>query len=143
MKSESQLSILDPTSNDIFPRIFPHYQQWMSQYGETFLYWNGTEPRLCITDTDLAKQILSNKLGLVVKAKIRPELRNLIGIKGLFFVEGDDWVRHRRILNPSFSIDRLKIMAKVMVDCTLKMLDEWRQQRSEEGTEQSVIERDG
>jgi len=36
MKRESHLSILDPSSNDIFPRILPHYQKWMSQYGVVF-----------------------------------------------------------------------------------------------------------
>ena len=36
MKIESHLSILDPNSNDIFPRIFPHYQQWMTLYGAVF-----------------------------------------------------------------------------------------------------------
>lgn len=35
-----------------------------------------------------------------------------------------------------------KIMAKVMVDCTLKMLDEWRKQRSEEETQQSVMKKE-
>ncbi|KAF8056795.1 hypothetical protein N665_1268s0007 [Sinapis alba] len=83
MKRESHLSILDRNTNDIFPRIFPHYQQWI------------------------------------------PEFFKLVGMKGLVFVEGVDWVCHRRILNPAFSIDRLKVMTKVMVECTLKMLNEW------------------
>ncbi|KFK37456.1 hypothetical protein AALP_AA4G259500 [Arabis alpina] len=141
-KRESQHSILDLNSNDVFPRVYPHYQQWFSQYGETFLYWNGAEPRLCIADIELAKQVLSNKLGYVVKAKTRPELRSQLGIKGLFHVEGADWVRHRRILNPAFSIDRLKIMAKEMVNCTLKMLDEWKKHRNEEETEKSAIKKE-
>ncbi|CAN7079801.1 unnamed protein product [Brassica oleracea var. botrytis] len=53
--------------------------------------------------------------------------------KGLPFIEGDDWVRHRRILNPAFTMDRLKVvMTKRMVDCTLRMLEEWRKQISGE-----------
>ncbi|ESQ39340.1 hypothetical protein EUTSA_v10001401mg [Eutrema salsugineum] len=142
MKRESQLSILDPSSNDVFPRIFPHYQQWMSIYGETFLYWNGTEPRICISDPELAKQVLSSKLDFFVKSKIRPEFLHLVGMKGLIFVEGVDWVRHRRILNPALSIDRIKVMTKVMVDCTLRMLDEWRNQRSDDKTEQLVLKKE-
>ncbi|XP_033140645.1 cytochrome P450 709B1 isoform X2 [Brassica rapa] len=113
MKSESQLSVLDRISHDIFPRIFPHYQQWMSLYGETFLYWDGTEPRLCISDPELVKHVLSSK-------------------------SGADWVRHRRILNPAFSIDRLKVMTKVVVDCTLRMLDEW----SEDITEKLMMKKE-
>ncbi|CAN7053071.1 unnamed protein product [Brassica rapa subsp. trilocularis] len=135
IKRESHVSVLDPNSNDIFPRIFPHYQQWMTLYGATFLYWNGTEPMLCISDLELVKQILSNKSGLFVKSKIRPELFKLVGMKGLVFVEGVDWVRHRRILNPAFSIDRLKIMTKVMVECTLRILEEWSDVKREQKME--------
>ncbi|AEC10778.1 Cytochrome P450 superfamily [Arabidopsis thaliana x Arabidopsis arenosa] len=142
MKRESHLSILDPSSNDIFPRILPHYQKWMSQYGETFLYWNGTEPRICISDPELAKTMLSNKLGFFVKSKARPEAVKLVGSKGLVFIEGADWVRHRRILNPAFSIDRLKIMTTVMVDCTLKMLEEWRKESTKEETEHPKIKKE-
>lgn len=36
IKRESQLSILDPSSNDVFRRVLPHYQQWMSLYGAVF-----------------------------------------------------------------------------------------------------------
>ncbi|XP_010507950.1 PREDICTED: cytochrome P450 709B1-like [Camelina sativa] len=142
IKREAQLSILDPSSNDVFSRVLPHYQQWISIYGETFLYWSGTEPRICISDPELAKQILSSKLGFFVKSQIRPEVIKLVGLKGLVFVEGTDWVRHRRILNPAFSMDRLKNMTNVMVACTLKMLEEWKEERSKEETEQSKIRKD-
>ncbi|XP_009151954.1 cytochrome P450 709B3 [Brassica rapa] len=131
MKKEAKGWVLDPNSNDIFPRVFPHYHQWLSQYGETFLYWNGTKATLFISDLELGKQILSSKLGFAVIAKTRPEVLMLFG-KGLSFIEGDDWVRHRRILNPAFSMDRLKVMTKGMVDCTLRMLEEWRIQKNGE-----------
>ncbi|KFK36905.1 hypothetical protein AALP_AA4G188200 [Arabis alpina] len=127
MKQEAKLTVLDLNSNDIFPRVLPHFHQWMSQYGETFLYWQGTEPRICISDPEMAKQILSNKFGFFVKTKTRPEVLKLAG-NGLAFLDGLDWVRHRRILNPAFSMDKIKIMNKLMVDCTLRMLNEWRKQ---------------
>lgn len=125
MKKEANRLVLDPNSNDIFPRVFPHYHQWLAKYGETFLYWNGTKPTLFISDPELGKQILSSKFGFAVVAKTRPEVLMLFG-KGLSFIEGDVWVRHRRILNPAFSMDRLKVMTKGMVDCTLRMLEEWK-----------------
>ena len=33
MKKEAKDWVLDPNSNDIFPRVVPHYHQWLSQYG--------------------------------------------------------------------------------------------------------------
>ncbi|XP_010455498.1 PREDICTED: cytochrome P450 709B3-like [Camelina sativa] len=131
MKKETNLWVLDPKSNDIFPRVLPHYHQWMSQYGETFLYWNGTKPTLYISDSEIAKQILSSKFGFSVIPVKRPEVFLLFG-KGLTFIDGDDWARHRRILNPAFSIDHLKAMTKPMVDCTLRMFDEWSKQSNGE-----------
>ncbi|EOA16440.1 hypothetical protein CARUB_v10004593mg [Capsella rubella] len=131
MRKEANLRVLDTKSNDIFPRVFPHYHQWMSQYGETFLYWNGTKPTLYISEPELAKQILSSKFGFTIIPVKRPEVFILFG-KGLSFIEGDDWARHRRILNPAFSMDRLKALTKPMVECTLRIFQEWRKQSNGE-----------
>ncbi|KAG2290687.1 hypothetical protein Bca52824_050291 [Brassica carinata] len=138
LKQEAKLTVLDPNSNDIFPRVLPHFHKWMTQYGETFLYWQGTEPRIFISDHELVKQILSNKFGFFGKPKTRPEVLKLAG-NGLVFTDGIDWVRHRRILNPAFSMDKLKLMTKLMVDCTLRMFEEWRKQGNDGEKEQVVM----
>ncbi|KAH0924554.1 hypothetical protein HID58_016810 [Brassica napus] len=138
LKQEAKLTVLDLNSNDIFPRVLPHFHQWRSQYGETFLYWQGTEPRIFISDHELVKQILSNKFGFYVKPKTRPEVLKLAG-NGLVFADGIDWVRHRRILNPAFSMDKLKLMTKLMVDCTLRMFEEWSKQMNDGEKEQVVM----
>ncbi|XP_006293976.2 cytochrome P450 709B2 [Capsella rubella] len=138
MKKEAKLTVLDPNSNDIVPRVLPHLDQWISQYGETVLYWQGTEPRLCISDHELAKQILSNKFGFFAKSKTKPEVLKLAG-NGLIFVNGLDWIRHRRILNPAFSMDKIKIMNQLMVDCALRMFEEWEKQRNGGESEQVVM----
>lgn len=33
LKQEAKLTVLDLNSNDIFPRVLPHFHQWRSQYG--------------------------------------------------------------------------------------------------------------
>ena len=38
MKKEAKDWVLDPNSNDIFPRVVPHYHNWLSQYGA--VSWN-------------------------------------------------------------------------------------------------------
>lgn len=76
--------------------------------GERFLYWYGTEPRICISDPELAKEILSNKFGFYSKPKQRPSIVTMIG-QGIVLMEGLEWVKRRRILNPAFSMDRLKV----------------------------------
>ncbi|XVF22214.1 hypothetical protein REPUB_Repub12eG0154400 [Reevesia pubescens] len=122
---EARKIILDTNSNDTFKRVLPHYYAWSLEYGDTFLYWHGTEPHLCISDPELAKQILSNKL--IDKPRAKPLVEILVG-KGLVLVNGQDWVRHRKIVNPAFSLDKLKVKVKRMVACSVPMFEEWKHQ---------------
>lgn len=77
--------------------------------GETFLYWYGTEPRICISEAELVKQILSNKFGFYQKPNIRPSLQTLVG-NSIGRANGEQWARRRRILNPAFTLDKLKVL---------------------------------
>ncbi|CAN1762431.1 Cytochrome P450 709B2 [Linum perenne] len=120
MQQQAKLLLLHSSSNDIISRVLPHYHQWSTQYGETFFYWAGTQPRVYISDPELVKQILSNRLGLFVKPEARACIKTLVG-KGVSLANGVEWVRRRKILNPAFSMDKLKTMAEV----TESMLDEW------------------
>jgi PHYB activation tagged suppressor 1 len=77
--------------------------------GERFLYWYGTDAMICISDVELVKEILSNKFGFYPKRKVRrPSVVTLVG-EGLALMEGEEWVRRRKILNPAFSMDKLKV----------------------------------
>ncbi|KAI9181551.1 hypothetical protein LWI28_016065 [Acer negundo] len=116
---------LNTNSHDITERVIPHFTTWSSQYGETFLYWYGLQPRLFISDPELAKHILSNKSNIFVKPKARPTAEIFAG-KGLPLINGLDWFRHRKIANPAFSMDKLKGMVKGMATCTVSMLDDWK-----------------
>ncbi|KAK4559557.1 hypothetical protein RGQ29_008682 [Quercus rubra] len=128
MNMAARQTVLDANSHDITPRVLPHYHKWSSLYGETFLYWFGMQPRICISDPELAKQILSNKFGFYVKPSSRPSVQTLLGNKGLVLNSGMDWAKHRRIINPAFSLDKLKVMVKRMTACTISKLDEWKNQ---------------
>ncbi|GLU16643.1 hypothetical protein SLE2022_330650 [Rubroshorea leprosula] len=81
---------------------------------------------MLISDPELAKQIPSNKLGFYVKPRTRPAIITMTG-KGLVYVEGLEWVKHRRILNPAFSVEKLKVMVKRMAACAISMLEEWKE----------------
>ncbi|XP_058084248.1 cytochrome P450 709B1-like [Magnolia sinica] len=126
MKLASE-TVLDTHSHDIIPRIMPHYYKWFSLHGEMFLYWFGSRPRLFIMEPELAKEVLSKKSDFYPKPKINPFLAAVMG-KGLGVVEGDDWVRHRKIVGPAFHVEKLKVMTKTMASCALSMLDKWQEQ---------------
>ncbi|XP_038986812.1 cytochrome P450 709B2-like isoform X1 [Phoenix dactylifera] len=124
MKKAGRKLILDINSHDITPRVLPHYLKWMSQYGETFLYWFGPHPTICITDPELAKQVLSNKFGFFPKVMPIPNILALLG-KGLSVTQGAEWVRHRHVVSPAFTMDKLKTMTKKMAECAQSMLERW------------------
>lgn len=123
MKEKTDGLVLDVGDHKYLPRIAPHYLEWRAQYGEPFLYWYGAQARICIFDYELARQILSSKSGHFVKNDAHPTLLALVG-KGLGFMEGSDWVRHRRVINPAFTIDKLKIVTETMLDFADSMAGE-------------------
>ncbi|KAH7578170.1 hypothetical protein ACOSQ2_000672 [Xanthoceras sorbifolium] len=129
--------ILDTHSHDFTERVVPHQNKWSSQYGETFLYWHGTEPKIYISDAELAKQVLSNDF--YGKASFTPTLLVLIGI-GLPSIDGENWLRHRTIINPAFTIDKLKLMVSEMAACVVSMLEEWKIQINTSVDQRKTIE---
>lgn len=130
---------LDIHSHDILPRSLPHFYTWMNQYGGVYLYWLGPHPALCITDAEHVKQVLANKFGFYAKPTAPEPLHILLG-KGLVLTDGEEWARHRRVVSPAFTMDKLKVMTKQMAECTLSVLDSWHQQIIQTDKQQKSIE---
>ncbi|GLJ19701.1 hypothetical protein SUGI_0356980 [Cryptomeria japonica] len=118
-------------SHDIVPRVMPHYHKWSQIHGETFSYWYGIHSRLYIAEPELIKEVLSNKFGYYYKTTPRPLVMALLG-KGLVFVNGLEWVTHKRIVSPAFNVDKLKAMVKRMAACTSSMLERWQEMVTQE-----------
>ena len=97
-----------PFDHDILMRVVPFYHRWSSMYGKTFLYWFGSKPRLAISDPDLIKEVLVNKVGEIGKVPYNPESQLLFG-QGLVGLQGEKWAIHRRILNPAFNMELVKV----------------------------------
>lgn len=71
------------------------------------MFWNGKTPRLIISNPELMKEILLNKLGHIQKPPINPLI--LILARGLTVLEGEKWALHRRLINPAFHLEKLKV----------------------------------
>ncbi|PWZ24401.1 Phosphatidylinositol 4-phosphate 5-kinase 1 [Zea mays] len=69
----------------------------------------GPRPRVCLFDYESVRQVLFNKFGHFFKDDAHPTILAMLD-KGLVLVEGTDWVRHRRVVNPAFAMDKLKML---------------------------------
>ncbi|KAM7280022.1 hypothetical protein ACFE04_007156 [Oxalis oulophora] len=121
--SKSTSKDMDHISHDTVGRLLPYYAAWSKQYGKRFIYWSGVEPRMCLTETDLIKQLLTKFSLLSGKSWQQQQgAKHFIG-RGLLMANGHDWYHQRHICAPAFTRDKLKSFAVHMVECTKQMLE--------------------
>jgi cytochrome P450 family 709 len=130
---------LDVSCHDFVPRVMPHYRAWTSRYGRVFLSWFGPKPTLCVGDYDMAKRVLSDRSGLYAKPDPGPGIMSLLGM-GLVFTEGDDWVRHRSVVHPAFSMDKLKAMTGAIAACATEVIAAWEDRAKAAKGEEVTVE---
>ncbi|KAM3318227.1 hypothetical protein ACQJBY_035770 [Aegilops geniculata] len=115
---------LDIGNHDYTSRVSPFFHKWTSDYGKTFLYWLGPIPAICSTDTELVKQVLDDRTNFFQKDYLNPSMEMIFG-KGLLTTNGDEWKRHRRIVYPIFSQEKLKSVSAMTSEDTQKMIEQW------------------
>ncbi|KAM0015287.1 putative secologanin synthase [Helianthus debilis subsp. tardiflorus] len=111
-----------PVTHDITSYALPFDHHIVSKYGEKSFIWLGPNPRMYIRDPELIKEILLRPNEF---QKPHPEpFRDSI-IRGLLVTEGHKWTKHRKIINPAFNLQNLKIMfSAISLSCT-DMIHKW------------------
>ncbi|TKY49279.1 Secologanin synthase [Spatholobus suberectus] len=99
-------------SHDIVPRVFPYVQQSVNKHGKNSFIWFGPIPRVTITDSELIKDVL-NKIYDFGKPIMNPQVRLLVS--GLASYNGENWSKHRKIINPAFNLEKLKLLGPDLV----------------------------
>lgn len=121
------------------PRLLPHFLHWSKEYGKRFIYWVGSEPRMCLTDMEMIKELLSSKYSKVTgKSWLqRQGCKHFIG-RGLLMANGEDWYHQRHIVAPAFMADKLKCHVGYMLECTKRMIQSLQQVVVESSTNENV-----
>ncbi|XP_042377241.1 cytochrome P450 72A397-like [Zingiber officinale] len=118
-------------SHDIIPRLLPVFHRHYRQYGKISFNWVGPMPRVNVMDPDLIKEVLSSKFREFERPSMNPFGKYFI--KGLASYDGDKWFKHRKILNPAFSLEKLKGMLPAFFACASEMVSRWERKLGSEG----------
>ncbi|VFQ75932.1 unnamed protein product [Cuscuta campestris] len=106
MTSDATSKPMNLSDDYIAPRIIPIYLHLINTYGKNCYVWMGPSPMVLITDPGLVKEIL-HKHNLFQKPQSNPLARKLaLGVASL---EKDKWEKHRRLINPAFYTEKLKV----------------------------------
>ncbi|CAL4998859.1 unnamed protein product [Urochloa decumbens] len=127
-------------SHDIVPRLLPHYVLWSKSYGSIFVYWYGSEPRVCVTEAGMVRELLSSRHAHVTGKSWmqRQGAKHFIG-RGLIMANGATWWHQRRVVAPAFMADRLRgrVVAH-MAECAGKAARAMREAVARGGNEVEV-----
>ncbi|XP_027063639.1 cytochrome P450 CYP72A219-like [Coffea arabica] len=118
-------------SDDLVPRVIPMVTTTIKKYGSNSFIWLGPYPAVIILDSESIREIMV-KYNLFQKPHFHPLGKYLI--QGLVASEGKIWAKHRKIINPAFHLEKLKLMLPAFHLCATEMLSKWEESVSPEGT---------
>ncbi|XP_016568603.2 cytochrome P450 734A1 [Capsicum annuum] len=117
-----------PFNHNVLHRIAPQYCNWSGIYGNTFLWWFGSKPRLAISDPDMIKGLFMNKG--VDKVEFDPQSKKLFG-EGLVGLRGEQWALHRKIANQAFNMEIVKAWVPDIVTSVINAMKRWEKEHEE------------
>uniref|UniRef100_A0A7N0VEI3 Cytochrome P450 n=1 Tax=Kalanchoe fedtschenkoi TaxID=63787 RepID=A0A7N0VEI3_KALFE len=109
-------------SDNIIPRVHPHFHLSLRTYGKNLIVWLGPRPEVYIMEPELIKEV-SNRIYDFQKP-LRNPCRKLLA-NGLAAYEGDQWVKHRRLINPAFHAETLTKMMPAFHHSSNEMVSKW------------------
>ncbi|XP_027064399.1 cytochrome P450 CYP72A219-like isoform X1 [Coffea arabica] len=118
-------------SDDIVPRIVPHFLEAVNKYGKNTYLWFGPRPMMLIMDPELIRKV-THKMDIFQKVRFRPQARLLIG--GILVYEGEKWAKQRKLLNQAFHTEKLKLMVPAFYKSASEMLSKWEEMISVKGS---------
>ncbi|KAK3198499.1 hypothetical protein Dsin_021914 [Dipteronia sinensis] len=109
-------------THDISPRVLPFHHKFLHNYGKKSFIWIGPTPRVTIMKADQIRDIF-NRINDFQKVKGNPLTRLLA--TGLASYEGEKWAQHRKIINPAFHVEKLKLMLPAFYQSCNDMITKW------------------
>ncbi|KAK6134421.1 hypothetical protein DH2020_031853 [Rehmannia glutinosa] len=118
--------------DDIKPRVLAFLVKTLQKFGDGSYFWLGPRPSVIITDSEQIKEIMT-KSYQYQKPKNSNPLTKLLA-QGVVSYEGDKWAKHRKLINPAFHLEKLKLMIPAFYLSCDEVLNKWEKRLSPEGT---------
>lgn len=121
MRSEEREKPI-PFTHDYFRRVLPFVHQLLHKYGKNCFTWLGPVPVINITDPELIREAFMR-----INEFQKPRLNPLVGLlaPGLVSYEGEKWAMHRRLINPAFHMEKLRLMLTAFSTSTAETINKW------------------
>ncbi|KAK9048853.1 hypothetical protein SSX86_032180 [Deinandra increscens subsp. villosa] len=131
MLSEARSKPMNLT-HDIGPRVSPFFNKTLATLGKSCFTWMGTKPVIHVSEPAMIREVMTN-YNKYQKLRGRNPLIKLLA-KGLANADGDQWVKHRKIINPAFHMEKLKHMVPAFYVSCSEMIGKWEEILSQEGS---------
>ncbi|XP_027078028.1 7-deoxyloganic acid hydroxylase-like [Coffea arabica] len=120
-------------NENIVKRTMPHLINTVQTHGKKCFYWNGRFPRVIVTDPELIKEVM-NRYSVFHKNFQNYDPIARILFSGLGALEGEPWVKRRRILGRAFHVEKLKLMLPAFHISCVEILSRWESMVSGKGS---------
>lgn len=99
-------------------RYSKQLQEWTRQYGPIFGLYEGTRPLYVVSDVEFLHEVFIKQFSSFNSRRVLFLARMGRGTpETLFGAAGPTWRRQRRIVNPMFSLAKMKLMLPVVNQC--------------------------
>lgn len=129
MEKEARSKSMNLT-DDIMPRVIPYIQHNVKIHGKNSFMWFGTKPRVILTEPEQIIDVLNNISDF---PKNNHKIFKLL-VSGLASLEGEKWSKHRRLINPAFHSEKLKVMTPTFFTSCNDLIRKWEEMLSPDGS---------
>ncbi|XP_059650993.1 7-deoxyloganic acid hydroxylase-like [Cornus florida] len=86
--------------------------------------WVGRIPRLHITEPELVREVLTKYYKFQKNYRALDPITKIL-LTGIGSLEGDKWAMHKRIINPAFRMEKLKLMLPAFHSSCIEITNKW------------------
>jgi len=95
-------------------------ENWTKQYGKIYGIYQGRVPTFVVSDPDLVQEVFIKQFAVF---NGRRGIFSNSRFHNVFSSSGDRWRRYRHLINPAFSIAKLKSMSPLINGCISNVIE--------------------